>query len=99
MESPWRCIAIAVPEAQEQGLPNCGMKTITSAPLRCKSVLWLHVPQPTPETVPTPGPDVFPTQPPPGGPEPSPPEIIEPLLPGEHSPVGEPGSPVPMRIQ
>ena len=75
------------------------MHTIPSARLPGTSPWSMHVPQPSPDTVPTPGPDVIPNQPPPGGPEPTPPEIEEPPLPGEESPIGEPGSPVPMRIQ
>jgi len=58
----------------------------------------MHVPQPVPDVVPsTPplhGPGETPGAPPPEMPPNSvPPEIIEPALPGEHSPVRDPQTP------
>ena len=50
-----------------------------------------HVPQPVPDTIPRPEPEAPARAP--DIPDLIPPEIQEPVLPGEHSPIGEPWVP------
>ncbi len=59
---------------------------------------WLHTPQPVPDTVPQPGRQEMPELPDEGLDE-IPPEIIEPPIPAEEPPVGEPDRPVPVRMR
>jgi len=56
----------------------------------------MQIPQPLPDTLPQPGPAPEPPAPAPG-PDVLPPEIIEPPLPDEHAPIGDPIRPVPVR--